>query len=187
MHPVYLSIGSNAGESEHTIVSALHMLDEEFSLTAASELYRTQAQVIHDQADFLNCAVRFSASSDTQDYLLHLLRRVQYIESYHGRNRKKEIKNGPRRLDIDIILFGNVIIDLPDIQVPHKDYLTRRFVLIPLQDIDPDLKDPKTAIHLKKYSAGLEREHENEHEQGIYHIKSAYYNAFLPRLRNRSK
>mgnify|MGYP002355625005 FL=1 len=73
-----------------------------------------------------------------------LLGAVQGIEAQFGRDRSKERSKGPRTLDIDILLFGNEIIDQPDLYVPHPGMTERAFVLVPLLELEPDIRIPGT-------------------------------------------
>lgn len=185
MEQVYISLGSNSGDSEAIIVSALNMLNAEFGIVSVSKLYRTSPQIIYDQADFLNCAAVFSVSSDKQSLPtlpMPVLEKLQAIEASHGRGRSSERRNGPRTLDIDIIFFGKHIIREARLQVPHRAYKLRRFVLLPLLDINPNLQDPETGTPLKKFSAELE----GDPKQGIYCMESNQYNSFITELRKQT-
>lgn len=191
MEQVYISLGSNSGDSEAIIVSALNMLNAEFGIASVSKLYRTSPQIIYDQADFLNCAAVFSVSSDKQSLPalptlstlpMSVLEKLQTIEALHGRDRSSELRNGPRTLDIDIIFFGKQIIREAGLQVPHKAYKLRRFVLLPLLDINPNLQDPETGTPLKKFSAELE----GDPKQGIYCMESNQYNSLITELRKQT-
>ena len=187
MHPcpeydserVYISLGSNAGDSETILLSALELINAEFSLIAVSNLYRTTAQIMRNQADFLNCAACFSFHHDKTIPPMRMLQKLHRIENSHGRNRSHEQKNGPRTLDIDIIFLGRRNIDTHYLRIPHPSYISRRFVLVPLLDIDPNLRDPITKKPLAEHARILEQ----DADQGIYLIKSDRYNAFISELR----
>ena len=179
MERVYISLGSNSGNSDAIVLSALTMIAREFNLSAVSNLYRTSPQIIQDQADFLNCAACFSVSSDKT--ATQILQGLQNIEAIHGRNRSQERKSGPRTLDIDIVFFGNQIIDLPALRIPHPAYRLRRFVLIPLMDIDPNMADPETGRSVRDYAQDLE----HVPKQGIYLWENLQYNDFTSKLRKR--
>ncbi len=75
-----------------------------------------------------------------------LLEATKAIEARHGRNRRLELGKGPRTLDIDILLYGGLVIDSPDLVVPHPGMLERAFVLVPLAELEPGLRHPATGI-----------------------------------------
>ncbi len=122
-----------------------------------SGIYRTKPRYLVDQADFYNMAIcGFTSLSP-----LELLEKTQAIESDFGRNRALEQRNGPRPLDIDIVLFGDSIIREPNLTVPHPGIAERAFVLVPLLELDAELVHPGTKIKLSQYLLNLP-------EQGIY-------------------
>ena len=141
MTPVVLGLGSNralegAGPCDvlRLACGALsHVLD---GLTASS-VYITKPMYVTDQPDFYNMAV-FGFYDGTPESLLE---KTQAIEAEYGRDRSKEIRNGPRSLDIDIELFGNRTINTETLLVPHPRIYERAFVLVPLLEILPESAD----------------------------------------------
>jgi 2-amino-4-hydroxy-6-hydroxymethyldihydropteridine diphosphokinase len=93
---------------------------------------------VPDQAWFLNLV----AEVETDLFPLQLLHRIGKIESQMGRRRLTP--KGPRTVDIDILLFGNAIVKMPRLEIPHPRFRDRRFVLAPLADLAPNLRDPVT-------------------------------------------
>lgn len=122
-----------------------------------SSFYRTAPRYFLDQAPFLNAVV----SGYTRLGPRELLSEVQKIEAAHGRDRSREVLKGPRTLDIDILLYGAAVLDFPDLVVPHPGLPERLFALVPLLELSPDLRDPRTGRSYSEYAAALS-------DQGIY-------------------
>jgi 2-amino-4-hydroxy-6-hydroxymethyldihydropteridine diphosphokinase len=101
-----------------------------------SSLYETEPVDYREQPWFLNCVV----AGETEIAAEELLRALREIETRMGS--KKEFAKGPRLLDIDILLYGDEMIESPELQVPHPRMLERRFVLEPLVEIAPELRHP---------------------------------------------
>ena len=119
--------------------SALEELDRpELRLLRSSSIYETEPIGLKDQRWFLNLVAEF----ETDLYPRQLLRRTQHVEQQYGRLRT--LPNGPRTLDIDILLYGNVVSKTEALEIPHPRYRQRRFTLEPLAELNPDLKDPVT-------------------------------------------
>ena len=139
MKTVYLSLGSNVGEREAMLQSAIEALaGAGIEVAHASSVYETEPQNLRDQRWFLNMVVECR----TDLFPVQLLRRTQKIEFELGR--KRTVSKGPRTIDIDIILFGNAVIKTTILEIPHPRFRERRFVLAPLQELAPDLRDPVT-------------------------------------------
>lgn len=136
---VYIGLGCNLGEREQTLVSACDALRAcpENSALKCSSLYETDPMGPSDQPDFLNAVVGFTTSLTA----LELLDITQSIENQHGRVRDGE-RWGPRTLDLDVLLFGDQIINTPRLTVPHPGIAERSFVLVPLLELDPELVIP---------------------------------------------
>jgi 2-amino-4-hydroxy-6-hydroxymethyldihydropteridine diphosphokinase len=141
-HTVYLSLGSNLGDREANLRAAIAALaDAGVRVVKVSSFYETEPVDYLDQPWFLNCAVE----AETALAPLELLHALRGIETRLGS--KKEFVKGPRRLDMDILLYGDETIELPELQIPHPRMLQRNFVLAPLAEIAPALKHPSwTAI-----------------------------------------
>jgi 2-amino-4-hydroxy-6-hydroxymethyldihydropteridine diphosphokinase len=136
---VYLGLGSNVGNREANLLDAVRRLHtDDLRLLRVSSLYETEPMGFHDQPWFLNQVAEF----ETELQPLQLLQRIQNIENTLGR--KREIVNGPRTIDIDILLFGGVIMKTAELTIPHPRYRERRFVLEPLLELDPASQDPET-------------------------------------------
>lgn len=135
---VYLSLGSNLGDREKNLRTAIAALaDAKVRVTRVSSFYETEPVDLREQPWFLNCAVQ----GETELPPLDLLRALRGIESRMGS--KKLVSKGPRLIDLDILLYDNQTIETPELQIPHPRMLTRRFVLAPLAEIAPTLKHPR--------------------------------------------
>ncbi len=133
---VYLSLGANLGEREHTLRSAIEAFGAIGTVAAVSSPYETEPVEVTAQPWFLNCAVAL----ETELMPKQLLARLLALEQEFGR-RRTQLK-GPRTLDIDILLFGNAVVDTPRLTIPHPAMHERRFVLEPLAEIAPDARHP---------------------------------------------
>ena len=141
----YLSLGSNMGDRAVNLRAAIRQLDKAGPLLAVSALYETQPVDVPDQPWFLNCV----AAVETGKTPRELLKLALSIEAAMGRLRLRE--KGPRKIDIDVLLFGNCVVDEPGLKIPHPAMHQRRFVLEPLVEIAPDALHPvlkKTAREL---------------------------------------
>jgi 2-amino-4-hydroxy-6-hydroxymethyldihydropteridine diphosphokinase len=136
---VFLALGSNIGDREANLRKAIEALRApDFEIVSISPVYETAPQGYANQGWFLNLVLE----AQTTLLPLRLLARCQKVERSLGR--KREIVNGPRTIDVDVLFYGNSAIRGSGLQVPHPRYAERRFVLAPLVDIAPDLRDPVT-------------------------------------------
>jgi len=133
---VYLSLGSNLGDRQANLRAALDRLAELGTVQAVSSFYETEPVGLTAQPWFLNCAVKL----DTEKMPRQLIAGVLNLEREMGRQRKQ--KNGPRIIDIDILLFGTSVIEAVGLTVPHPRLHERRFVLEPLAEIAPEVRHP---------------------------------------------
>jgi 2-amino-4-hydroxy-6-hydroxymethyldihydropteridine diphosphokinase len=135
MAQVFLSLGSNLGDPYENIVKALSLLDQEsgIRIEKVSSFHKTKPVDGPQQPDYLNAAVQISTDLTPE----RLLQVINQIEKKLGRIRT--IKNGPRTIDLDILLFSDFKIDKPNLQIPHPRMYEREFVLKPLSEIAPDL------------------------------------------------
>jgi 2-amino-4-hydroxy-6-hydroxymethyldihydropteridine diphosphokinase len=133
---VYLSLGSNVGDRDAQLREAQARLSAEGRIVAASSFYETEPVEFTDQPWFLNCAVALETSRTPQE----LIRTILEIEKEMGRQRLQN--KGPRTIDIDILLFGDTVLDSPQLTIPHPVMQHRRFVLEPLAEIAPEVLHP---------------------------------------------
>ena len=135
---VHLGLGSNLGDRRRNIERAVELLGERMEVERVSRFYETPPMYEERQPPFLNAVCRCASPPAPRD----LLRFIQDIESALGR--VPGPKNSPRPLDIDILLYGSLTLDEPDLAIPHPGIAERPFVLIPLAEIDPDAVHPVT-------------------------------------------
>ena len=137
MHKVvYLSLGSNLGDREANLRNAIERLRGVGNPVAISSFYETEPIDVVSQPWFLNCAVKL----DTEKMPRQLITAILSLEQEMGRQRKQQ--KAPRTIDIDILLFGSSIIEIPSLTIPHPRMHERRFVLEPLAEIAPDARHP---------------------------------------------
>lgn len=143
MTVAYIAIGSNLASPLEQVNAALKALGDipESSILAVSSFYRTPPLGPQDQPDYLNAAVALKTTLAPEELLNH----TQRIELQQGRVRKAE-RWGPRTLDLDIMLFGNEVINTERLTVPHYDMKNRGFMLWPLFEIAPELVFPDGTI-----------------------------------------
>jgi 2-amino-4-hydroxy-6-hydroxymethyldihydropteridine diphosphokinase len=132
----YLSLGSNLGDRQAQLREAIHGLDALGQVVKISSLYETEPVEFTQQALFLNCAVMLETSLTCSD----LMSRLLDIERRLGRERVQ--KKGPRSIDIDILLFGDLVVNSSGLTIPHPAMTQRRFVLEPLAEIASELVHP---------------------------------------------
>jgi 2-amino-4-hydroxy-6-hydroxymethyldihydropteridine diphosphokinase len=134
--PVAIALGSNQGDRDRTIRDAIGALGEQLANLRVSALHDTEPVGVGPQPRFLNAAVTGETSLSARDLLDLLLA----IERRFGRERP--FPGAPRTLDLDLILYGDSVIDEPGLVVPHPRFRERAFVLGPLAEIAADWKDP---------------------------------------------
>jgi len=136
----YVALGSNLGDREATLRAAVEALGEEpgIDVVAVSRFLDTEPVGFLDQPRFLNGAVALDTTLSARELLDVLLE----VERRFGRVRDGVPAQGPRTLDLDLLLFGDAEIDEPGLRVPHPRLHERRFVLEPLADVDPALEVP---------------------------------------------
>ena len=133
----FLCLGSNTGDSfENLAVAARRLQGENVRVIRRSSIYRTEPVGFKKQPWFLNQAIEIETGLSPLD----LLKAVKTVETEMGR--KPGRKNGPRPIDIDILLAGSTIIQTKDLEVPHPRLHERRFVLVPLAEIAPGSAHP---------------------------------------------
>jgi 2-amino-4-hydroxy-6-hydroxymethyldihydropteridine diphosphokinase len=133
---VYLSLGSNVGDRTANLEAAIARLSSLGKVVAVSSFYETEPVGFAAQPWFLNCAVKL----DTEKTPEQLLAGILDLEQEMGRLRIH--KNGPRTIDIDILLFGDSVIATEGLIIPHPAMHERRFVLEPMVEIAPDVEHP---------------------------------------------
>ena len=132
----YLGLGSNLGDREENLRKSLSLLGDAGEITALSSIYETEPWGYADQPSFLNLVCGFRTSLSPPE----LLALAQEVERKLGRVRT--IRYGPRTMDVDILLYGDRIVDTSDLQIPHPRIPERAFVLAPFAEIAPDIEHP---------------------------------------------
>ena len=136
---VYLSLGSNVGDREANLRAALARLEAAgVRVVRRSSTYETEPQDAPGQPWFLNLVAEAETGLLPQELLL----RIGEIEAGLGRRRTQP--KGPRTIDIDILLYGDAVIETPELEIPHPRMAQRRFVLEPLAELAPGLRHPVT-------------------------------------------
>lgn len=170
MKRVLLGLGSNKAYNNKTPLELLAAAGEELANLMSdvhfSSVYQTKAMYVTDQEDFYNAAVVGFVADDTDAF--DFLHKINEIEAKFGRDRAKEIRFGPRSLDIDIELFGDETINAPDLQIPHIRMEERAFVLIPSIEV---LKYSADEIVREKYKKCLEAVEKTGGAEGIIKLQ----------------
>jgi len=142
MHTAYIALGANlpspAGPPPATLNAAVQALRALGNVKQQSSLYRTEPVGFADQPQFLNAVVALGTDLDPRA----LLNKLLSIEKQFGRDRTAGIPNGPRTLDLDILLSGSLEVNEPNLELPHPRMAERAFVLVPLAEIAPELLLP---------------------------------------------
>jgi 2-amino-4-hydroxy-6-hydroxymethyldihydropteridine diphosphokinase len=141
---VYLALGSNVGDSQANIAQAIKLLGASVKQIKQASLYVSKAVGYTDQPDFLNTA----ASGQTSLSPEALLEFVKNVEGQVGRT--ASFHWGPREIDIDIISYGDTMLETKNLTIPHREFRKRDFVLQPLNDLDPALVDPVSGQTIKQ-------------------------------------
>lgn len=140
MNKIYLGLGSNVGESRKNIETALGLLDRNVKILKKSSYYETEPVGYKDQPWFLNMVIE----AETELNPFELLKFTQSIEK--DMKRIKTILNGPRNIDVDILIYDNLKLESENLNIPHPRMQERCFVMIPLLEIAPDLSIDNTPI-----------------------------------------
>jgi 2-amino-4-hydroxy-6-hydroxymethyldihydropteridine diphosphokinase len=155
MHTAYIGMGANlaspAGPPEATLAAAAERLASLGRIFARSSLYSTEPVGLADQPRFLNAVIALETGLAPRT----LLQRLLSLEKDFGRDRSAGIPNGPRTLDLDILLMDTLVIHEAHLQIPHPRLAERAFVLVPLNEIAPNSLDPRTGHSIAQLLAAL--------------------------------
>jgi len=147
LHTAYIALGSNLGDKEANLRQALKLLTEQgITIKRVSKFFVTEPYGVIDQPSFLNGACCIETALPP----LNLLETLLAVENKMGRVRLRHW--GERNIDLDLLLYENVIMDTEKLRLPHPDMQNRDFVLLPLEEIAPELEHPvlhKTIAKLK--------------------------------------
>jgi len=137
---VYFSLGSNIGDRLTYIQLALKEIKKKIGLIiSCSSVYSTEAVGFKADTEFLNICICCNTFLEPQE----ILDEIKYIENQLGRRRSKSQRYASRTVDIDIIFYNNLVFENEKIQIPHREYQKRLFVLLPLLEISPNQVDPR--------------------------------------------
>ncbi|MGB8535708.1 MAG: 2-amino-4-hydroxy-6-hydroxymethyldihydropteridine diphosphokinase [Acidobacteriaceae bacterium] len=157
MPTAYIALGSNLGNRAKTLAAATYRLGRLGRVEVCSSLYETEPVGLHDQPAFLNAVLALETELDP----LSLLHGLLAIERELGRDRSQGVPNGPRTLDLDLLLMGDTVIATEELMLPHPALVQRRFVLAPLAEIAPVLRHPQRNQTMTQLLALLPDEGEN--------------------------
>ena len=165
MVEAYTGIGSNLGHKEENIRKAIGFMRKKCKILKVSSLYKTEPLGYKEQGWFLNCAIEVETGLKPDDLLKFLL----WIEKRLGRVRT--IKNGPRTIDLDILFYGEKIINKNNLIVPHPRLHERLFVLEPLNEICQSLIHPVLKKSIKKLTPLAKIEGSQNYEKYLKHLQ----------------
>ena len=135
-HIVYLSLGTNLGNRLANLKAAISNLTPQLNVLKKSPVYETPPWGHTDQPDFLNQVIKAETYEQPEALIAHLKRLEVALGRLPG------FQNGPRLIDIDILFYDDLVLDSPALVIPHARLHERGFVLVPLNDIAPDLEHP---------------------------------------------
>jgi len=158
MSVVYIGLGSNIGDKQGNITNALCLISKICKVKKKSHVYITEPVGNIEQDWFLNCVVEIETEIEPKQ----LLSSFKSIERKLGR--AKNVKNGPRIIDIDILFYGNNIVNTKNLVIPHPLLHERLFVLQPMIDLNPDFIHPV----LKKSIQELYKNHPGKEKVQLY-------------------
>jgi 2-amino-4-hydroxy-6-hydroxymethyldihydropteridine diphosphokinase len=159
----YLGLGSNLGEREENLRHALTLLSLKVKLKEVSSIYETEPVGYKEQPLFLNLVCRITTDLPPEE-LFHL---IKDIETRMGRVPSKQ-RNLPRIIDIDILFYKDKIMDTLNLTIPHPRLQDRAFVLIPLEEIAPDLVHPRLGKSITQLANNVEG------QEGVWKYKGGF-------------
>ena len=149
MANIYLGLGTNMGDCLANLRQAVEALPPTVTVTATSCVYETAPVYVTDQPNFLNMVLSGQTALPPDELLVHL----KTLETTIGR--QKTIRYGPRKIDLDILFYDQLMIETPVLQIPHPRLAERAFVLTPLLEIAPNLHHPQLKKTVRELHAAL--------------------------------
>jgi 2-amino-4-hydroxy-6-hydroxymethyldihydropteridine diphosphokinase len=147
---IYLALGTNLGHRFANLQAALAALPPSIRVLAQSPVYETPPWGLTNQPSFLNMVVKARTRQKPQELLVHL----KHLET--GLGRLPAVRWGPRRIDMDILFYDKLILDTPELTLPHPRLHERAFVLVPLADLEPGLVHPVLGATIKQLLAAVD-------------------------------
>ena len=147
---IYLALGTNLGDRFANLQAAIAALPPAVRVLAQSPVYETPPWGLTDQPAFLNMVLK----GETALAPVELLKRLKLLETELGR--LPAVRWGPRRIDMDILFYDKLILDTPELTIPHPHLHERAFVLVPLADLAPDLVHPLLSATIKKLRSAVD-------------------------------
>ncbi len=160
----FIGLGSNVGNRRENLLAAWRMLSPHCGSMTLSSVYESRPLYVLEQPAYLNAV----GSVQTELEPHALLEALHEVERKLGRDRSREKRMGPRTLDLDILLYGELVTETPDLVVPHPRLLERAFVLVPLLELDPGLLDPRTGTPFALALAALDNAGGGPESRGVY-------------------
>ena len=133
---VYLALGTDLGDRPRSLRAALAALPPAVTVLKGSPVYETPPWGVIDQPPFLNMVIKGETLLEPQELLKHIKR----LETQLGR--RPSVRYGPRKIDVDILFYNDLILNTPKLTIPHSNLHERAFVLVPLADLAPELVHP---------------------------------------------
>lgn len=161
LSPLFIALGTNLGDRVANLAEARRRLAEHLPLVKYSHLYETPPWGITDQPAFYNQVIETSSDADPLD-LLHLVKRIE-VEM----GRVPGLRYGPRLIDIDLLVYGERVLNTPELTLPHPRLFERAFVLVPFTEIAPDLIPPTQTATISELCSRLD-------SAGITHLEEPY-------------
>ncbi|MFQ5861027.1 MAG: 2-amino-4-hydroxy-6-hydroxymethyldihydropteridine diphosphokinase [Dehalococcoidia bacterium] len=147
---VYLGLGSNVGDRQGNLRQAVRLLQRCGQVEALSSLYETEPWGYTQQPKFLNLVCQLSTSLEPLS-LLHCLKEVE-----RAVGRRPTFRYGPRELDIDILLYGELVLEMEELAIPHPGLPERPFVLVPLVELAPELEHPLLKVTMARLAEAVQ-------------------------------
>ena len=149
-HSIFLSLGSNQGDRLANLNEAINRLPSKVIPLSVSPVYETPPWGYEEQPPFFNQVIHARTALSPTDLLSYL----KMVEIELGR--QPTFRNGPRIIDLDILFYDQLVLDTPPLTIPHPRLSGRGFVLVPLADLDPDLRHPVTGESVREMLARLD-------------------------------
>jgi 2-amino-4-hydroxy-6-hydroxymethyldihydropteridine diphosphokinase len=147
---VYIALGSNIGDRAANLAEARRRMERlDIAIVRESSIYETAPWGYLEQPRFLNQVVEAATNWMPRQ----LISRLKQVE--RGMGRRQTVRNGPRNIDLDILLYGDAIVSAPGLEIPHPRMGERRFVLEPLTQLAGDLRHPRTGATIRQMLAAV--------------------------------